>query len=654
MEIAAVRYTSAAVTGSSYRTSAAAPVGARLARVDVALTIGLGALIGLLTWNAGLVVPRMGIDTSWQVALQHASELGLRHGSEIVFSYGPLGLLEWPVVAFDSSAILAGLYAVVIRVILGATLIWAAARSFPLTIAALLALAVCALTPVAVAPLTIVLIWSLIALQDSGDRLRTLVLVGGGILSGLEFLVKLNLGLTLPLLVLIAALTLGGGRLRNVGVFLAAFVPTVIVLWFASGQTIGNLDDFVSAAAEVISGYSEAMAVESPYVSWDRAAAIAMIVAILGGTYVATRRLAPTPRLGTILIVAVAAFAIGKQGYVRHDFLHVDLFVGVIAAPWLALNWSGWARLAPAGAVAAILALSPQMTSFGLDQRVDPERTVDQLRAVFDPGRRAELRDQARAALAGEYDVSARMLALIGDRSVHVTPWETNLVWAYGLNWRPLPVFQDYVAYTAELDAMNADALADDDGPERILRHLGPDGGPAALDGRYAPFDAPATTRAMVCNFSDLATTAGYQLLGRIPDRCGPARELGSVVADYGEVVAVPRPPDRRSAVFARVEGNEVAGLERLRALIYRAASRRILLDGAEYRLIPQAASQGLLLSLPSAADFPAPFALAANPASVTLTAGTGPAAPDGPVRIEFFSVPLDPLPAAQRTRRDA
>ena len=633
------------MTASTDRAPTAAPAPADRPPPGIAITLAIGVVIGFVTWRTGLLEPQVGIESSWHLALQDAADRGLLAGSELVFTYGPLGFLEVSGVTDGSTAVLSALYTVLIRALLGATLVWAASRSFPLPVAAVLALAVTALTPAAVAPLTITLVWCLVLLQDGGDRLRTAVLVGGGVLSGIVFLIKLNVGLTLPLLMLITALALDRGRARNVLTFLTAFVPTVVVLWFASGQTFGNVDDFASSSAEIISGYSEAMAIEAPYVNWDRTAAGAMIVALLGGAFLATRHLPAARRAGALLVVAVTTFAIAKQGYVRHDFIHVEMFLGVIAAPWLALRWSAWARVAPVAAVAIILALSPKVTSLGMDDRLVPRLAVEQLRALVDPSRRAELRDAGRERLAAEYGVPAGMLSLIGDRPVHASPWETNLVWAYDLNWRPLPVFQDYSAYTAGLDDLNAEALAAADGPDRILRHLGPDGAPPAIDNRYPPFEAPASTRAMLCNFRALQTTARYQLLARTPNRCGAPRQLGSVDAAYGEAVRVPAPPDARSAVFARIEGNEVAGLERLRALLYRAASRRIWLDEIEYRLLPQAGSQGLLLSAPPRSDFPPPFNLAANPATVMLTAGTGWATPDGPLRIEFYSLEIAPRP---------
>ena len=342
-------------------------------------------------------------------------------------------------------------------------------------------------------------------------------------------------------------------------------------------------------------------------------------------------------------IVAATLFVLGKQGYVRHDPAHVELFVGGVVAPWLAFRWAGWQRALAVAAVGVTVVASPFITERGIDESLDPGRAFEQVTALFDPSERsAESVAATREKLTDGYELPRSMIDAIGERPIQALPWETNLLWAYDLNWQPLPVIQDYAAYTNELDDLNAEALADPGGPELLLRHLGPDDTPPALDGRYPPFDAPATTRAMLCNFRSLETTARYQLLARAEPHCGSERELGTVEAQWGEAVPVPPAPDAHSAVFARIEGTEVAGLERLRTLLYRAATRRVWLDGDQYRLTPQAGPQGLLLSLPATLDYPSPFLLAQNPATLMVTTGDGVVRPRGPLEITFFSLPVD------------
>ena len=76
------------------------------------------------------VVPEGTPDPSWQLALNHAAEYGLTFGDEVIFTYGPLGFLRVPLVAYDGPAVFAAVYAIYVQLALGLTLVWAARRSF--------------------------------------------------------------------------------------------------------------------------------------------------------------------------------------------------------------------------------------------------------------------------------------------------------------------------------------------------------------------------------------------------------------------------------------------------------------------------------------------------------------------------------------------
>src|ERR1700719_2956119 len=66
----------------------------------------LGRRAGWLVW--GLLVVGLwphalapivkGLDPSWIWGINHASDAGARPGQDVVFPYGPLGSLLWPVV----------------------------------------------------------------------------------------------------------------------------------------------------------------------------------------------------------------------------------------------------------------------------------------------------------------------------------------------------------------------------------------------------------------------------------------------------------------------------------------------------------------------------------------------------------------------------
>jgi hypothetical protein len=210
------------------------------------------------------------------------------------------------------------------------------------------------------------------------------------------------------------------------------------------------------------------------------------------------------------------------------------------------------------GVAAAELAVGTAVAGRGWHSTVvHPVRSVQDLRragelAVSAPDREALLAGQRAVltttyqALIPEFELEAQdpsvpavtgpspavVQALSGAR-VHAEPWAVGLVWAYHLQWAPVPVFQTYSAYTPLLDRLNARALA---GPETtgVLRQS------AAIDGKHPLWESPRYQVQLLCRFREAAADVVWQALRRGPDRCGAPRSLGTASAGPGETVAVP------------------------------------------------------------------------------------------------------------------
>jgi hypothetical protein len=144
-------------------------------------------------------------------------------------------------------------------------------------------------------------------------------------------------------------------------------------------------------------------------------------------------------------------------------------------------------------------------------------------------------------------------------------------------------------------------------GPDFIL-----DEHTTAYDGRNPAWESPAAMVAMLCHFRAAAGPYGrWLLLRRSPGRCGRERPLSTTRARFGEPVTIPPAPDGSSVVLVRIEGVQITGLERLRTTLYRARIRQATFDGPRrQRLIPATATNGLILRVPAAADYPPGFSL--------------------------------------------
>jgi hypothetical protein len=621
----------------------------------------LGALVLALSWQKVFTSPTFGLDPSWILALQMAAVERLHWGTEFIFNYGPLGFLRNPLVAHTWPAILSTIYLVVIRFALAVSVVHIIRRRFNLPIALPMAFVAVSLNPLD-ASVPLAFVWCAVAvLEDPPSLAHRLVVFGGGALSGVELLVKLNEGLLIAAMCLVAVATMAGRRFRNLASFAFTLFISALVLWFAAGQGVANVDDFLIGSIQLIRGYSSALQLSGP--AWAIAAGLLAWALAVAAAWLAGEGLVTTRRLALVVLVLGFGFLAWKEGFVRQGPGHMAIFFAWMLAPWIALRWRGreaW-TLAAFAAVAILYFAPIDFAATAIRGRLQPidnaRSMVTDLRTVFDPGRRASERMSALTRMRSGYGLDRRTLSLLNGKTAAVLPWESAIAWAYGLDWRPLPVTPLNAVYASWLDRRNADALASHAGPQRILRHvrqplfraLPPFRSPArgglpfyatSVDGRYAPYDSPATTLAMLCHFRALRTTGRYQVLGRVADRCGEPRLLSSTRADYGQDVPVPEPPGRHEVVFTRVYGAAPAGVEAVRTFLYRPPLRFVVFDGiARYRVVPGLLSDGLILDAPRLSDFPKPFPLAPNARTVAIRKDPAILSPDRELRFDFYAM---------------
>jgi hypothetical protein len=626
-------------------------------------TWALALVVVLVAWRPLFTTPTVGLDPSWSLGLQMAATDRLHWGTDFIFTYGPLAFLRVPMVAFTWASILSTIYITAVRFALAASVIWLLRRRLHVAAAAVVAFIALNLGTVPAVPLAF--IWCAVAIAPEAPAFAPrLVVFGGALLSGVELLVKLNEGLLITLMCLVALLAMPGLRRGRCAWFAGTLSLWTIVLWFASGQGAGNVDDFMAGAYQLLRGYSSALA----QAGTPRIAVVAVVVfiAATAAAYVVSRTTAARTRRGLILLVVLFGFFAWKEGFVRQDAGHMQIYFGWMLMPWLA--FLAMPRPSPApfrtsaawpvawlGCFAAVGAIYFHAIGQPPTERLDPlantKTAVSDLRTVFEPARRRETRDAARFSMGLNYRLDLPSALLLQGHTVHVWPWENGIVWANGLDWQPLPVPRTTTAYTSWLDQRNADALASADAPERILRHAtapvpGTFARPSALassvsiDGRFATYDAPASSVALLCNYRALRTTRRFQVLAHVRDRCGSPRPLGSTDTGYGGSVSVPSPPGRRDVVFARIHGADPGGIEAVRTFLYRPLPRYVVFNQrARYRVIPAVLDDGLILSTPRGKDFPRPFALSPNARSVGLDKPSGFMSPAGDIRFDFYAM---------------
>ena len=561
--------------------------------------------LGLFTFPVLPLVPAPGLDASWQAGLALAQEQGLHYGRDIVFTYGPLGFLTASPLFVVWSGIVAVAFALLLQVVLCRTLLHVL-RDLPVLGAIVVTYVIAMVVPPgtqAEVGLAIVLALTLSILADNEQRAPRWLPVAGGIAAAVLVLIKSDTGVLALVLIGIAVGVSSPRRLRKLTELSGSFAVAFLALWLVTGNRLGDIVPWLRLSGQFVAGYTGGMALDDPSRHHEvvQAGLLLLVTAAL-----IWRVAAGAPRARQValtLVWAISAFAMLKEGFVRHDG-HSAIFFFAAAVAGAALARGEIVRVAGAGV--AVVASIWALAAFGIQasalfQYTDRlDGTTSELKFLVDGTERSATLAKTRTMMQNNFHLPPGVLRDLRSHTVDVQPSETTAVWTLGLHWRPEPVFQSYAALTPELDRLNADFLASPRAPERVLRVY-----PLlSVDGRNPVFDAPTAFLSLVCNYRETYANGAVELLAHATNRCGTPRPLGSVVVQAGQVVHVPR-AGSHELVYARI-GIPQPLVDRLRELLWKPAHiPAIVLDGTSYRLVAANASGPLLMRMPPPAGFP-------------------------------------------------
>ena len=564
----------------------------------------------LVTWS---LTPRVGLDESWRAGLAMAAHHGLHFGPDLLFTYGPLGFLENGGLFFAGTAVLSSLFVALLHVSVVVAVLWRLRRSFRPWMAVVITLGFAELIRYVGATETllipVVVLGTAVIEDDAHEPLRRWIVPIAAVSTAFAVLMKADAGISLIAVSVVVVWFASPGRYRSELHYAALSVALFATGWIVSGNRVGDIPNWLGGVYQVASGYAAAMGAElglrRDYLLVPVAA---LTVAVL--VYLSTRTLSRSRKVGVWLVIFGTLYVFFRHSFVRHDdYSSAEFFIVCLLAA-LALGWQKPMRKYAIAAFAvlllcALVAVRPQHPWNDMNPAWTVPTAVRQVLDLAVPSRRHQLVADARASLQSTYRLEPQTLAALQGKTVHIDPWETEVAWAYPqLRWNPLPVFQSYAAYTSALDRRNAARLASPTGPEAILRSgrwlAALDGYPrGAVDDRNPDFESPEAVVAMLCRYQQVSATRRWQVVARVPNRCGRAESLGSVTAHLGQTVTVPSADDH-SIVVAHVEGLDGSLVQRLQSAVFKASPFDILLNGKKFSFVPTTASGPLVMSTPA------------------------------------------------------
>jgi hypothetical protein len=462
--------------------------------------------------------PALELDSSWRMAIGKFFKEGRQFGTDVVFTYGPLGWTmgktywgqQW-----TSLNVWLGAQALLMTIFV----YWQAYRLQGYQrLFYFLFFFLFGLTYQDAIHMVAMMIAGVELIRRAGQPWRWSSLVFVAILAVYSLVKFTNLMLGFFLVFVAGALELWLTRkpasLRIPGIFLALFVAG----WMACGQNPANLPAYLHSSWEISQGYQDAMGFSCPAYQLY----LGILVAGLVIAHVGLSVLSHAERArGLALALAAGAYLYlnWKHGFIRADghqigFYYAALTVMVSAPIFLGdgPRWRlpknlllGVAGLTSIVAIELVLPGLVRSAAYLTQDRIDKN-----LLFVFDGGKTREYY-QARLLGAQNTISMRRTREVVGPASLDVLGFEQAVAIFNGFNYQPRPVFQSYSAYTPYLARLNYDYFKSDRAPEFVLFKL------QAIDGRLATMDDPYVLSVLLHRYDYVQSEQGFTLWKRKP-----------------------------------------------------------------------------------------------------------------------------------------
>jgi hypothetical protein len=551
--------------------------------------------------------PESGLDNSWNLALQLAFKDHLVFGKDIVFTYGPLGILNYrlPIAVSKFGYLLFdGYFLATLFFVLRSIF----KRHFSYGLAAFIFLCIMANQYGAMFQwFFLFFFFYLFSFVEEPRRIGHLI--QAAFLSVLLLYFKASLGVTATAIFLLAVTYTLIRRKWTGKIFAAVLLAYFLSIWLGALLLHVELKGYILGSLQLIDGYNDAMArVTQPEYLPFLYTSLFTILIFLARTgwllLVSFRRkewLKNADQLFIHVITGLAIFILFKSAYVRSDS-HAYIFIKNIpslAAFTFLYNPGGFRKRVAAICCWIMLALSFWAVN-AMPESYQPYLRI--LRGSFLSFKVGEMGqyfrqigsfDSARAASDSLALGNNEYKAIIGNHSVDILPTEVSTLYFNGLHYEPRPVIQSYVAYTEYLDSLDAHKYRSPGAPDYLLFSV------ATIDGRVPFFDESRTKLTML---------ERYYIVGQIKDdlvlkKKEKPENLQPLITDttfarLGEEIPVRKSPNLQfSRIF--VEYN-LQG--RLRRLFYQPPYLKISLtldDGRvrSFRAIVPVLADGVILN---------------------------------------------------------
>lgn len=554
-----------------------------------------------------------GLDPSWVIAIHMAKIQHLAWGTDLIFTYGPLGYLLYPININHDVWSQTVSYTIISHTLFFLVLfIFVIKTKSAFRNAILFGLLSVILVKLGheYLPLFGLLLSFYLYLQYS---VRKIILIPMVFSAAFLMYTKLDLGTgSLFILIILLGILLIKNRWKEAIACCSIYVGSLILLWVSITNSLINFKDYFMSSLLIVTGYSSALSTNESPIFFLYMAMFAW------GLYCwwIYDSIKHRQNLKIILLSSPILFLFFRLGFVR-DIGHPMYFLMMWSAIFLTFVSvaSGGKRqkflIFSSISLVIIFALSSvaywsnlgngpfemtkaiNNTENAFYKLYSPEYLTsipDYAQYLVNDQSFTSVRNGEKNQIKNYYGISQNALTIIGNQTVDVIEFDQSIPYAYDLNWHPKPVLQSFNAYNADLDNVDAAFLQKSNSPKFILYKN------TSIDGRFALFDEPSTIRAILCNYQVKGTVSDFLLLQRNENICLDEKIISEKTIKFGEEITIP--PVQDGYLFAKIYMSPNI-LGKISDVLYKTPPVYVHINNEEnkYRFIYKTAANGILLS---------------------------------------------------------
>jgi hypothetical protein len=334
--------------------------------------------------------------------------------------------------------------------------------------------------------------------------------------------------------------------------------------YFFSGQNILNFYPFIKGSIDLAFVYNSAMSINGN--SYEFVMTILIVILFL--ISIIFSYLSQFYKTISFFIISVVfLFFSFKHGIVRHDG-HIFLFLNawlLMVFLILSINLSERRKLCNLhknftyllGIILCLLFISNAGIIHIYNQNSIPSFVQKENAVTEKLSYTYKLNDidffsntlsSTKQNIQSHTSISPTNLFLIKNQTIDIIPWDISTLWAYDLNWTPRPVMQSYSAYSQYLDSLDTKYYTSNTSPKYILFKY------TSIDNRYPLFDEPSAFSTIIENYKYLNSDNNFLLLEKQINK-NPQNLIfvNSSYVNYGDWVDIPKIDN---PVYAKIKIN--------------------------------------------------------------------------------------------------